>query len=118
FRIVGNREMTYVVELKIDGLSMALHYEDGLLVRGVTRGDGVRGDDVTTNVKAIRAVPMRLEGEGVPEELEARGEVFLPRSRFDAINREREAQDLEPFANPRNSAAGTMKTLDPRVVGR
>jgi DNA ligase (NAD+) len=118
FRIVGPREMTYVVELKIDGLSMALHYEDGLLVRGVTRGDGVRGDDVTPNVKAIRAVPMRLLGDPPPRELEVRGEVFLPRSRFDAINREREAQELEPFANPRNAAAGTMKTLDPRVVGK
>jgi DNA ligase (NAD+) len=118
FRIVGPREMTYVVELKIDGLSMALHYEDGLLVRGVTRGDGVRGDDVTPNVKTIRAVPMRLLGDAPPQELEVRGEVFLPRSRFDAINREREAQELEPFANPRNAAAGSMKTLDSRVVGR
>lgn len=118
FRIVGPQEMTYAVELKVDGLSMALHYEGGLLVRGVTRGDGVRGDDVTANVKAIRAVPMRLQGEPAPQELEVRGEVFLPRSRFDAINVEREAQELEPFANPRNAAAGTMKTLDPRVVGK
>src|SRR5262245_7427582 len=116
FRIVGPREMTYVVELKIDGLSMALHYERGRLVRGVTRGDGVRGDDVTPNVRAIKAVPLALSGEGVPAELEVRGEVFLPRSRFEAINREREERGEEPFANPRNSAAGTIKTLDTRVV--
>ncbi len=116
FRIVGPREMTYVAELKVDGLSMALHYEQGRLVRGVTRGDGVRGDDVTPNVRAIRAVPLVLSGEGVPDALEVRGEVFLPRSRFEAINREREEAEEEPFANPRNSAAGTLKTLDARVV--
>jgi len=116
FRIVGRREMTYTAELKIDGLSMALHYEGGLLVRGVTRGDGVRGDDVTPNLRAIRAVPLRLKGDDVPEELEVRGEVFLPRSRFEAINREREEAEEEPFANPRNAAAGTMKMLDSRVV--
>ena len=116
FRSVGRREMTYVTELKIDGLSLALHYERGVLARGVTRGDGVRGDDVTPNVKAIRAVPLRLQDADVPEELEARGEVFLPRSRFEAINREREEAELEPFANPRNAAAGTMKTLDARIV--
>jgi DNA ligase (NAD+) len=116
FRIVGSREMTYVAELKIDGLSMALHYENGRLVRGVTRGDGVRGDDVTPNVRAIRAIPLVLSGDDVPATLEVRGEVFLPRSRFEAINREREEAEEEPFANPRNSAAGTIKTLDARVV--
>ena len=115
FRLVGKREITYVTELKVDGLSMALHYEGGRLARGVTRGDGVRGDDVTPNVRAIRAVPLVLEGDP-PAVLEVRGEVFLPRSRFEAINREREEREEEPFANPRNAAAGTMKTLDPRVV--
>ena len=116
FRQVGRREMDYVAELKIDGLSMALHYEGGRLVRGVTRGDGVRGDDVTPNVRAIRAVPLVLSGPDVPAELEVRGEVFLPRSRFEAINREREEREEEPFANPRNAAAGTIKNLDPRIV--
>jgi DNA ligase (NAD+) len=116
FRQVGERPIDYVAELKIDGLSMALHYEQGRLVRGVTRGDGVRGDDVTPNVRAIKAVPLALSGEGLPAELEVRGEVFLPRSRFEAINREREERGEEPFANPRNSAAGTIKTLDTRVV--
>jgi DNA ligase (NAD+) len=112
----GERPIVYVAELKIDGLSMALHYEKGRLVRGVTRGDGVRGDDVTPNVRAIKSVPLALSGEDVPEELEARGEVFLPRSRFEAINREREEREEEPFRSPRNAAAGTMKTLDARVV--
>jgi DNA ligase (NAD+) len=116
FRLVGERALDYVAELKIDGLSMALHYEGGRFVRGVTRGDGVRGDDVTPNVRAIKAVPLTLQGTRVPEELEVRGEVYLPRSRFEAMNREREAAGEEPFANPRNAAAGTMKTLDSRVV--
>jgi DNA ligase (NAD+) len=118
FRIVGRREMRYVTELKIDGLSMAFHYEGGRLARAVTRGDGVRGDDVTANIRAIRSVPLVLSGEGVPEELEARGEVYLPRSRFEAINREREAKGEEPFASPRNTAAGTIKNLDPQIVAR
>lgn len=112
----GERPVEYVAELKIDGLSVALHYERGRLVRGVTRGDGVRGDDVTPNVRAIKSVPLALSGDGVPDELEVRGEVFLPRSRFEAINREREEREEEPFRSPRNAAAGTMKTLDQRVV--
>ena len=117
FRVLGGeREIVYTAELKIDGLSLALHYEGGRLARAVTRGDGVRGDDVTPNAKAIRAVPLVLRGEGVPDELEARGEVYLPRTRFERINLEREEADEEPFANPRNAAAGTMKSLDPRVV--
>ena len=116
FRQVGERPIDYVAEPKIDGLSIALHYEDGRLVRGVTRGDGVRGDDVTPNVRAIKSVPLTLRGEGVPRRLEVRGEVFLPRARFDAINREREEREEEPYANPRNVASGTMKSLDARVV--
>jgi DNA ligase (NAD+) len=118
FRVVGEREIVYVAELKIDGLSMALQYEKGRLVRAVTRGDGVRGDDVTPNARAIRAIPLVLRGDSPPAELEVRGEVYLPRSRFEAMNREREEADEEPFANPRNAAAGTMKSLDARVVAR
>ena len=117
FRALGGpRDMEYVAELKVDGLSMALHYEDGRFVRGVTRGNGVRGDDVTPNVRAIRAVPLVLSGTDVPKALEARGEVFFPRARFEAMNKDREEQELEPFANPRNAAAGTIKSLDPRVT--
>jgi DNA ligase (NAD+) len=118
FRVVGKREIAYVAELKIDGLSMALHYEGGRLARAVTRGDGVRGDDVTPNARAIRAIPLVLWGDDVPAELEVRGEVYLPRTRFEAINREREEAEEEPFANPRNAAAGTMKSLDARVVAK
>ena len=117
FRALGGaREMEYVAELKVDGLSMALHYQDGRFVRGVTRGNGVRGDDVSPNVRAIRAVPLVLSGHDVPRALEARGEVFFPRARFTAMNKEREENELEPFANPRNAAAGTIKSLDPRVT--
>ncbi|HKZ31108.1 MAG TPA: NAD-dependent DNA ligase LigA [Vicinamibacteria bacterium] len=116
FRVVGKREIAYTAELKIDGLSMALHYQGGRLARAVTRGDGVRGDDVTPNARAIRAIPLELRGDDAPDELEVRGEVYLPRSRFAAINREREEAEEEPFANPRNAAAGTMKSLDARVV--
>jgi DNA ligase (NAD+) len=116
FRVVGRREIAYTAELKIDGLSMALHYQDGRLLRAVTRGDGVRGDDVTPNARAIRAIPLELRGDAVPAELEVRGEVYLPRTRFALINREREEAEEEPFANPRNAAAGTMKSLDARVV--
>jgi DNA ligase (NAD+) len=118
FRVVGKREIAYVAELKIDGLSMALHYEGGRLARAVTRGDGVRGDDVTPNARAIRAIPLLLRGGDVPAALEVRGEVYLPRTRFEAINREREEAEEEPFANPRNAAAGTMKSLDARVVAK
>ena len=118
FRVVGKREIAYVAELKIDGLSMSLHYEGGRLARAVTRGDGVRGDDVMPNARAIRAIPLLLRGDAPPAELEVRGEVYLPRTRFEAMNREREEADEEPFANPRNAAAGTMKSLDARVVAK
>ena len=114
-RQLGDGPFDYVAELKIDGLSMALHYEDGTLVRAVTRGDGTRGDDVTANVRALRAVPIALEG-GPTGALEVRGEVFLPRARFDSINRDREEAGEETYANPRNVAAGTIKNKDPRVV--
>jgi DNA ligase (NAD+) len=107
----------YVAELKIDGLSIALTYEDGALVRGVTRGDGVRGEDVTSNVRVIRALPLRLRG-GPGGRLEVRGEIYLPRKAFERVNREREDADELPFANPRNAAAGTMRTLDPAQVAR
>lgn len=117
-RAVGPREVAYVAELKIDGLSMALHYEEGRFVRAVTRGDGRRGDDVTPNVRTIRSVPLVLRGSDAPDHLEVRGEVFLPRQKFEAMNREREGAGLETFANPRNAAAGTIKSLDSRVAAR
>ena len=107
--------VAYVAELKIDGLSIALHYRDGSLVRGVTRGDGVRGEDVTSNVRAIRGIPLVLKTP-VPGDVEVRGELFLPRASFDRMNAERAAAGAPPFANPRNAAAGTMRALDPALV--
>jgi DNA ligase (NAD+) len=109
--------LDYVAELKIDGLSISLTYEDGRLVRGVTRGDGSRGEDVTSNVRTIRAIPLVLSTP-VPGRLEIRGEVYLPRAAFDRLNREREEREEPVFANPRNAAAGTMRNLDPSEVAR
>jgi DNA ligase (NAD+) len=107
----------YVAELKIDGLSIALTYEDGVLTRGVTRGDGVRGEEVTANVRTIRAVPLRL-ADGPRERVEIRGEIYLPRASFERVNRERLERGESPFANPRNAAAGTMRTLDAAEVSK
>jgi DNA ligase (NAD+) len=109
--------VAYVAELKIDGLSIALTYEDGRLVRGATRGDGVRGEEVTANVRTIRAIPLSLR-HVTPGRLEVRGEVYLPRASFERMNREREDAGEPPFANPRNAAAGTMRNLDPSQVAR
>jgi DNA ligase (NAD+) len=110
-------DLAYVAELKIDGLSIALSYEDGLLVRGVTRGDGTRGEDVTGNVRTIRAIPLRLK-HAAPGRIDVRGEVYLPRAAFDRVNQEREDADEPVFANPRNAAAGTMRNLDPSLVAK
>jgi DNA ligase (NAD+) len=109
--------ISYVAELKIDGLSIALTYVDGVLIRGATRGDGMRGEEVTANVRTIRAIPLRLRG-GPAGRLEVRGEVYLPRAAFDRTNREREEAGDPLFANPRNAAAGTMRNLDPSLVAR
>ena len=111
--------VAYVAELKIDGLSIALHYRDGLLVAGVTRGDGVRGEDVTSNVRAIRSIPLALKTTtAVPHDVEVRGEIFLPRTSFDRMNAVRAEAGETAFANPRNAAAGTMRTLDAALVAR
>jgi DNA ligase (NAD+) len=114
---LGDAPVAYVAELKIDGLSIALTYEDGRLVRGATRGDGTRGEDVTGNVRTIRAIPLLLRG-APGGRIEVRGEVFLPRASFERINREREESGEPLFANPRNAAAGTMRNLDPALVSR
>ena len=103
-------------ELKYDGLSISLTYLDGQLVRGVTRGDGVQGDDVTANVRTIRAIPLVLPGTGYPEEFEIRGEILVPWQVFERLNAEREAAEEPLFANPRNAASGTLKSLDPQLV--
>ena len=114
---LGDTAVPYVAELKIDGLSIALTYEGGALVRGATRGDGQRGEDVTSNVRAIRSIPLRLRG-GPAARFEVRGELFLPRAAFARMNREREDAGEPLFANPRNAAAGTMRNLDPALVAR
>lgn len=125
-KLAGGRAFDYVAELKIDGLSLSLVYEDGALVRGVTRGDGVEGDVVTNNVRTIRSVPLRLKTEPTatqsslfdsqPLEIEVRGEVYLPRPVFEKINRDLTSDGEQPFANPRNAASGTLRMRDPQIV--
>ncbi len=114
-KLADGRTFDYVAELKIDGLSVALHYENGVLTAGATRGDGSVGDDVFSNVKMIRTIPLQLKGE-FPERVEVRGEVFMPRSVFDKINAELEMQGEKTYANPRNFASGTLRQLDSTVV--
>src|SRR3954468_3176707 len=113
----GSDPIAYVAELKIDGLSIALTYQDGRLVRGATRGDGVRGEDVTANVRTIRAIPLSLRG-APPGRLEIRGGVYLSRQSCQRMNEEREREGEPLFQNPRNAAAGTMRNLDPSLVAR
>ncbi len=107
-----------VCELKIDGSAIALTYEYGVLVRGATRGDGVSGEDITPNIKTIRSIPLRLNLENPPDQLEVRGEAFLPIAVFNEINQERSQQGEALFANPRNAAAGTLRQLDSRIVAK
>jgi DNA ligase (NAD+) len=117
-RLAEGRMFDYVAELKIDGLSISLIYEGGSLVRGVTRGDGARGEVVTGNVRTIRSIPLKLK-DGASEaqrEIEVRGEVYLPQAAFEKINRERAEHELPVFANPRNAASGTIRMLDPKIV--
>lgn len=108
----------YVTELKIDGSALALTYEKGQLVRGVTRGDGVRGEEITSNVRTIRSIPLRLNLKNPPDWVEVRGEAFLALAVFEQINQEREAANEAVFANPRNAAAGTLRQLDAKVVAQ
>ncbi|HYP53311.1 MAG TPA: NAD-dependent DNA ligase LigA, partial [Pyrinomonadaceae bacterium] len=114
-RLADDRRVEYVAELKIDGLSISLHYEQGVLARGVTRGDGTRGEDVTQNVRTIRSVPLRLKDSTLGD-FEVRGEAYLSRKEFERINAAREESDEPRFANPRNAAAGTIRQLDPKIV--
>ena len=110
-------EVEFVCELKFDGISISLTYENGLFVKAVTRGDGTQGDDVTANVKTIRTIPLRLKGD-YPDFFEMRGEIIMPHSSFNAINAERDDLGLQPFANPRNAAAGTIKLQDSKEVAK
>lgn len=119
-RLAEGRKLEYVAELKIDGLSLSLQYEEGLLVRGVTRGDGRIGEDVTQNARTIRSVPLRLKSQAkrIDSILEVRGEVFIPRDVFERTNAEREEAGEPRFMNPRNAAAGAIRQLDSRLVAR
>ena len=111
-----NEPFEIVAELKYDGTSISVTYKEGRLSQAVTRGDGVRGDDVTANVKTIRSVPLKLRPGSYPDEFELRGEILLPWSEFDRLNKEREEQEEPLFANPRNAASGTLKLQDPKIV--
>ncbi len=132
-KLAGGRPYNFVAELKIDGLSISLIYENGLLTQGVTRGDGVRGESVTNNVRTIRSIPLKIKEENrkaetqvsffdekpkdnLPKEIEVRGEVYLPHESFAQMNRERSEQGLPTYANPRNAASGTMRQLDSSIV--
>lgn len=115
-RALGNTPFELCCEIKYDGASISLTYEKGQLVRAVTRGDGVQGDDVTANVKTIHSVPLVLHGANYPDEFEIRGEILMPWEQFERLNREREAQEESLFANPRNAASGTLKLQNSSVV--
>lgn len=110
---LGGQQVRYVCELKIDGLAISLHYENGVFVRGATRGDGQIGEDITQNLKTIRSIPLRLPR---PLTLEARGEAYMPKRAFEKLNKEREERGEALFANPRNSAAGSLRQLDPKIA--
>jgi len=115
---LDSRRYAYFCELKFDGVAISLVYEKGKLIRAVTRGDGTRGDVITENIKTIKNIPLHLKGENVPEKLEVRGEIFLPRREFDKINAEREANGDPLLANPRNAASGTVKMQDSGLVAK
>lgn len=113
---LGGEALEYVVELKIDGLAVNLIYENGQFVRGVTRGDGVVGEDITNNVRTIRTIPLRIDSTS--PHIEIRGEVYMPVASFSALNEQRRNDELEPFANPRNAAAGSLRQLDPQITAQ
>jgi len=119
----GRTDIEYVCELKLDGMSLALHYEDGKLVRGITRGDGTTGEDVTPNVRTVRSIPLsiskeKLKESGIPPDFEVRGEMLMPIAAFKKMNEEREQKALSLFANPRNATAGTVRQLEPSITAQ
>ena len=116
-RFLGSDEtVTYVAEPKLDGLSVELVYVNGIFTLGSTRGDGITGEDVTVSLRTVRSIPLKLVGQKVPRRIEVRGEIFINRSDFDLLNERREAEGEEPFANPRNAAAGSLRQLDPAIT--
>lgn len=117
-RLGSDADIDFACEPKLDGIALSLLYREGVLERAVTRGDGRRGEDVTRNVKTIASVPLRLRGSGWPEELEVRGEVYMPRAGFEAMNEAARRADEKVFVNPRNAAAGSLRQLDSRITAR
>jgi len=117
-RILGTNEISYVLELKIDGLAVNLRYENGTFVRGATRGDGLTGEEVTQNLKTIKSIPLRLQGDKQPAVIEVQGEVFMNKADFERLNEEREKRGEAPFANTRNAAAGSLRQLDPTITAQ
>ena len=117
-RLKNTDDLTYCCELKLDGLAVSILYENGVLVQAATRGDGTTGEDITSNVRTIRAIPLKLHGDNIPQRLEVRGEVFLPQAGFEKINEEARRTGGKVFANPRNAAAGSLRQLDPRITAK
>ncbi|WP_226572250.1 NAD-dependent DNA ligase LigA [Mangrovibacter yixingensis] len=117
-RLSDTQEVVYCCELKLDGLAVSLLYENGVLVQAATRGDGTTGENITANVKTIRAIPLRLQGDNIPARLEVRGEVFLPQAGFEKINDDARRTGGKVFANPRNAAAGSLRQLDSRITAK
>ena len=117
-RLGVSEEIEYACEPKLDGIAVSLLYENGLFVRGATRGDGSTGEDITHNVRTIESIPLRLRGEEWPERLEVRGEIYMPKEGFDKLNQRARARNEKAFVNPRNAAAGSLRQLDPRVTAR
>ena len=117
-RLEGDAGVQYVCEPKLDGLAVSLLYEDGVLVRGATRGDGTTGEDVTSNIRTVRNIPLKLQGSGWPAVLEVRGEVYMPRAGFEQLNERARDEGSKTFANPRNAAAGSLRQLDSRITAQ
>lgn len=117
-RLKNHNELTFCCELKLDGLAVSLLYENGEFVQAATRGDGTVGENITANVRTIRAIPLRLMGDNIPARVEIRGEVFMPQKGFEALNEEARRTDGKVFANPRNAAAGSLRQLDPRITAK
>ncbi|HEV8052923.1 MAG TPA: NAD-dependent DNA ligase LigA, partial [Parachlamydiaceae bacterium] len=117
-KLVEHQDIAFSCELKMDGIAITAIYEKGALVRGITRGDGKKGDDITVNMRTIEALPLRLSGDQVPDYLEVRGEVYMPHSVFKQLNESRATSEEGLWANPRNAAAGSLKLLDSREVAK